>query len=160
MKKCLFILPLVIFTLVGCNQKNPATTGYSIDENNNVIINYDNGNQENVGNLTGLITSITISQDGYFVINDIETTTKVKFYYVAISDNGCYIINGIKTTIKATEVYTVNLILDILLQSLIKRFLKDIELKDLSWTELDMSLMDGSAMEKSGDLIPMSFQMI
>ena len=89
MKKCFVLAAMLIgLSLSACNQSNPKITGYSIDENNNVVVIYDNGNQETVGNLTdedigNHVTSVTISQDGY------------------------YVINGIKTDIKATEVYTV-----------------------------------------------------
>ncbi len=106
MKKRLFIMPLLLLALAGCNQNNPKITGYQIDENNNVIIVYDNGSKENVGNLTdedivNHVTSVTISQDGYFVINGIKTSTKVNFNSVTISVDGYYVIDGIKTSIKA-----------------------------------------------------------
>ena len=105
-KGLLFAVMLLGLSLSACNQSSPKITGYSIDENNNVIVIYDNGNQENVGNLTdedivNHVTSITISQDGYFVINGIKTTTKVNFNTVTISNDGYYVIDGIKTSIQA-----------------------------------------------------------
>ena len=105
-KGLLFAVMLLGLSLSACNQSSPKITGYSIDENNNVIVIYDNGNQETVGNLTdedivNHVTSITISQDGYFVINGIKTSTKVNFNSVTISEDGYYVIDGIKTTIKA-----------------------------------------------------------
>lgn len=97
---------LLGLSLSACNQSNPTITGYLIDENNNVVVIYDNGNQETVGNLTdedivNHVTSITISRDGYFVINGIKTSTKVNFNSVTISEDGYYVIDGIKTSIKA-----------------------------------------------------------
>ncbi len=104
-KGLLFAVMLLGLSLSACNQSSPKITGYSIDENNNVIVLYDNGSQENVGNLTdediaNHVTSITISQDGYFVINGIKTNTKVNFSSVTVSEDGYYVIDGIKTTIK------------------------------------------------------------
>ena len=136
-KSFIFAAMLLGLSLTACNQNAPKITGYSIDENNNIVVIYDNGNQETVGNLTdedivNHVTSITISQDGFFVINGIKTTTKVNFssvtissdgYYVidgiktsikvgfdsiTISSDGFYVVNGIKTNIKATNVYTVS----------------------------------------------------
>ena len=105
-KVFIFAAMLLGLSLTACNQKAPKITGYSIDENNNVVVIYDNGNQETVGNLTdedivNHVTSITISQDGFFVINGIKTTTKVNFSSVTISSDGYYVIDGIKTSIKA-----------------------------------------------------------
>lgn len=104
-KGLLFAVMLLGLSLSACNQSSPKITGYSIDENNNVIVIYDNGSQENVGNLTdeyivNHVTSVTISQDGYFVINGIKTDTKVNFSSVTVSEDGYYVIDGIKTTIK------------------------------------------------------------
>ena len=111
-KHFIFAAMLLGLSLSACNQSNPKITGYSVDENNNVIVIYDNGSQENVGNLTdedivNHVTSVIISQDGYYVINGIKTSIKVQFDSVEISDDGYYVVNGIKTDIKATEVYTV-----------------------------------------------------
>ena len=126
---------LLCLSLAGCNAA-PKITGYSIDDQNNVMVVYDNGTTENVGKLTDAditshISSITISNDGYFVVNGIKTNTKVDYgniaisadgYYViggvktgiavsyesvTISDDGFYVINGVKTGIRATNVYTV-----------------------------------------------------
>lgn len=105
-KHFIFAAMLLGLSLSACNQSNPKITGYLIDENNNVVVIYDNGSQETVGNLTdedivNHVTSITISQDGYFVINGIKTSTKVNFNSVTISQDGYYVIDGIKTSIKA-----------------------------------------------------------
>ena len=136
-KHLLFGAMLLGLSLTGCNAAAPKITGYSIDENNNVVVVYDNGTSENVGKLTDQniadhVSSITISEDGYFVVNGIKTSTKVNYeivtisedgYYVidgiktsikvqyeniTISDDGFYVVNGVKTGIKATEVYTVS----------------------------------------------------
>lgn len=107
MKKGKFLICLLLsLALTSCNHTCPKISGYSIDEDNNIIIIYDNGNTENVGNITDEdivdhVTSITISEDGYFVINGIKTSTKVTFSSVEISEDGYYIIDGIKTSIKA-----------------------------------------------------------
>ena len=88
-KHFIFAAMLLGLSLTACNQTLPKITGYTIDENNNIVVIYDNGSTEIVGNLTDQdvgnhVTSVTISEDGY------------------------YVINGIKTNIKATEVYTVS----------------------------------------------------
>lgn len=107
MKKKYLALPILILGMMlsACNQSSPKITGYSIDENNNVIVIYDNGKKENVGNLSdediaSHVASITISQDGYFVINGIKTNLKVSFMSISVSEDGYYVIDGIKTTIK------------------------------------------------------------
>ena len=51
-KSFIFAAMLLGLSLTACNQNAPKITGYSIDENNNVVVIYDNGNQETVGNLT------------------------------------------------------------------------------------------------------------
>ena len=88
-KHFIFAAMLLGLSLTACNQSLPKITGYTIDENNNIVVIYDNGNTEIIGNLTDQdvgdhVTSVTISEDGY------------------------YVINGVKTNIKATEVYTVS----------------------------------------------------
>lgn len=108
MKKRFILAAMLLgLSLSACNQTNPKITGYTINESNNVIVIYDNGSQETVGNLSdedivNNVTSVTISQDGYFVINDIKTSTKVNFNSITISEDGYYVIDGIKTTIKAS----------------------------------------------------------
>lgn len=82
---------LLGLSLTACNQTLPKITGYTIDENNNIVVIYDNGSTEIIGNLTDEevgdhVTSVTVSEDGY------------------------YVINGVKTNIKATEVYTVKFV--------------------------------------------------
>lgn len=90
-KRFIFATMLFGLSLAACNQTLPRITGYTIDENNNIVVIYDNGNTEIIGNLTDEdvgdhVTSVTISEDGY------------------------YVINGVKTSIKATEVYTVKFV--------------------------------------------------
>ena len=87
-KRFIFATMLFGLSLTACNQTFPKITEYTIDENNNIVVVYDNGSTEIIGNLTDKdvgdhVTSVTVSEDG------------------------CYVINGVKTSIKATEVYTV-----------------------------------------------------
>ena len=140
-KQNAFLLAAIILSLSlsSCRQSNPKIINYYIDDNNHLIVMYDNGKTEDVGHLSDediatYINAITISQDGFFVINGIKTSIRVTFssvavsedgYYVidgikttirveinsiTISDDGYYVVNGIKTNIKATEIYTVQFI--------------------------------------------------
>ncbi len=57
--------------------KTKLPTDYSIDSNGNLIITYDDGTTENLGSFNEdaveSIDTITISEDGYYVINGIKT---------------------------------------------------------------------------------------
>ncbi|MDY4819441.1 MAG: InlB B-repeat-containing protein [Bacilli bacterium] len=84
----IFSIMLLGLSLTACNMKAPKITGFLVDNDNNILLIYDNGSHLVIGNLNDqdiadYVDSITISDDGY------------------------YIINGIKTDIKATDVYTV-----------------------------------------------------
>lgn len=82
---------MAVFSLVlltSCSQGAHKIINYSIDENNNIIVKYDDESTETIGKLNeddiaGLVKSVSISDDGY------------------------YIIDGIKTNIKASNIYTV-----------------------------------------------------
>ena len=89
MKK--FLL-LVCFVLCLCCfaacDKAPQVESYNLNENGNLIATFDDGTMQDLGNFENdainIIDSISISEDGY------------------------YILNGIKTSIVATEVFNVN----------------------------------------------------
>lgn len=148
MKKILSFIFISIFSvclLVGCSNK-PIPANYFINNDGNLIVIYEDGTEENLGEwgdeIIDSLTEVTISDDGYYVINGIKTDIKapevisyeldkngdlIVIYSdgttenlgslgesfvngietISISDDGFYIINGIKTDIKATEAWTV-----------------------------------------------------
>ena len=137
--KSLSILAIGLTLLTGCNVTKTATS-YYIDSNNNLIVVYDDNSETNLGawgeSIIDLFTTITVSSDGYYVINGVKTNIKentpITYYLdssgnliakyadnttknlgqfrqsviqslgtVSISTDGYYVINGIKTSIKA-----------------------------------------------------------
>lgn len=119
---------------------------YSLDEESHLIVTYLDDTIEDLGDFSDLIVNsldtITISDDGYFIVNGINTdiSTKVPDAYtidenghlivtyidattedlgnlatelvngvstITISDDGYYVVNNFKTSIVAIEVYTV-----------------------------------------------------
>lgn len=140
------IMLVMIFSLVGCgNDAKP--TSYYINNEGNLIVVLDDGKENDLGewgeDIILSLGEITVSSDGYYVINGVKTdiTTKIPDFYtinnnghlivtyldgstadlgligdslvngvssVEISEDGFYIINGIKTDIVAIDVYTVS----------------------------------------------------
>lgn len=89
MKKILSFICISIFSvclLVGCSNK-PIPANYFINNDGNLIVIYEDGTEENLG------------EWGDEIIDSLTEVT--------ISDDGFYIINGRKTDIKATEAWTV-----------------------------------------------------
>ena len=140
------IMLVMIFSLAGCgNHAKP--TSYYINNEGNLIVVLDDGKENDLGewgeDIILSLGEITVSSDGYYVINGVKTdiTTKIPDFYtinnnghlivtyldgstadlgligdslvngvssVEISEDGFYIINGIKTDIVAIDVYTVS----------------------------------------------------
>lgn len=140
------IMLVMIFSLAGCgNDAKP--TSYYINNEGNLIVVLDDGKENDLGewgeDIILSLGEITVSSDGYYVINGVKTdiTTKIPDFYtinnnghlivtyldgstadlgligdslvngvssVEISEDGFYIINGIKTDIVAIDVYTVS----------------------------------------------------
>lgn len=89
MKKILSFIFISIFSvclLAGCSNK-PIPANYFINNDGNLIVIYEDGTEENLG------------EWGDEIIDSLTEVT--------ISDDGFYIINGKKTDIKATEAWTV-----------------------------------------------------
>lgn len=121
-KMCSFFVGLglmiaMIFSLVGCgNDANP--TSYYINSEGNLIVVLEDGKENDLGkwgeNIVSSFKNITISDDGYYVIDGIKTNISIDDSYVKgvtnieISEDGFYVVNGVKTNISAINVYTVS----------------------------------------------------
>ena len=149
MKKGMKLLPLIalslsLMTACGSTQK---PTSYYLNDSGNLIAVLDNGTESDLGkwddDIIKSLGNITVSGDGFYVINGIKTDIKAKVTSsydingnghlivtytdgstedlgsveesigngvksVSISDDGYYVINGIKTTIQAVNTYTVS----------------------------------------------------
>ena len=149
MKKIIIVFFISIFSvclLVGCSNK-PIPASYFINDDGNLIVLYEDGTEEILGEwgdeIIDSLTEVTISDDGYYVINRIKTDIKapevisyeldengdlIVIYSdgttenlgslgesfvngiesISIFDDGYYVINGIKTNIVAKESYEVS----------------------------------------------------
>ena len=123
MKKiCSFFIVLglmivMVFSLSACSG-DAKPTSYYINGEGNLIAVLDNGKEDDLGKWGESIISsfkkVTISDDGYYVIDGIKTSISLGESYVKgvssieISDDGFYIVNGVKTNISAINVYTVS----------------------------------------------------
>ena len=69
-----------------------TVTGYEISENGDLIIIYSDGTRENNGKLDDSfvngVDTITVSEDGYYVINGIKTDIVAKQSYTVTFDSG------------------------------------------------------------------------
>ena len=106
------LFALSLLALGACSTTQLKITGYEIDKDNNIVVKYDDSSTQVLGNITdltiaGMVTSVTISSDGAFVINGVRTSKKATFTSVTISNDGFYVIDGIKTTIVAANSYKV-----------------------------------------------------
>lgn len=121
-KMCSFFIGLglmiaMIFSLSACGD-NAKPTSYYINGEGNLIVVLDDGNENNLGgwgeDIISSFKNITISDDGYYVIDEIKTKINLDESFVKgvssieISDDGFYIVNGVKTNISAINVYTVS----------------------------------------------------
>lgn len=111
------IMLVMIFSLAGCgNDAKP--TSYYINNEGNLIVVLDDGKENDLGkwgeNIVSSFKNITISDDGYYVIDGIKTNIAIGDSYVKgvtnieISEDGFYVVNGVKTNISAINVYTVS----------------------------------------------------
>lgn len=111
------IMLVMIFSLAGCgNDAKP--TSYYINNEGNLIVVLDDGKENDLGkwgeNIVSSFKNITISDDGYYVIDGIKTNIAIGDAYVKgvtnieISEDGFYVVNGVKTNISAINVYTVS----------------------------------------------------
>lgn len=117
-------------------ETEPSVVSYYVNDDGNLISVFEDGNETNLGLwaesivrslksvsisndgfyvIDGVKTAIAVdystvalSSDGYYIINGVKTSIPVDFSTVAISDDGYYVIDGIKTDIVATSVYTVS----------------------------------------------------
>ena len=107
----------MIFSLSACGN-NTKPTSYYINGDGNLIVVLDDGNENNLGSwgedIISSFKNITISDDGYYVIDGIKTKIAIGDAYVKgvtnieISEDGFYVVNGVKTNISAINVYTVS----------------------------------------------------
>jgi flagellar basal body rod protein FlgG len=90
-----------------------TVTGYSVNSDGHIVVSYSDGTAEDLGALgesaANGIETITISEDGYYVINGVKTEVYAldNIETITISEDGYYVVNGIETTIFAINVYTV-----------------------------------------------------
>lgn len=111
------LMAVMIFSLSACGD-NAKPTSYYINGDGNLIVVLDDGNENNLGSwgedIISSFDNITISDDGYYVIDGIKTNIALDESFVKgvssieISDDGFYIVNGMKTDICATKVFTVS----------------------------------------------------
>lgn len=121
-KMCSFFIGLglmiaMIFSLSACGD-NAKPTSYYINGEGNLIEVLDDGNENNLGgwgeDIISSFKNITISDDGYYVIDGIKTKIALDESFVRgvssiqISEDGFYVVNGVKTNISAINVYTVS----------------------------------------------------
>ena len=95
MKKILSFIFISIFSvclLVGCSNK-PIPANYFINNEGNLIVIYEDGTEENLGEwgdeIIDSLTEVTISDDGYYVINGIKTNIVAKESYEVSFNTGC-----------------------------------------------------------------------
>ncbi len=111
------IMLVMIFSLAGCgNDAKPVS--YYINNEGNLIVVLDDGKENDLGkwgeSIVSSFKNITISDDGYYVIDGIKTNIAIGDSYVKgvtnieISEDGFYVVNGVKTNISAINVYTVS----------------------------------------------------
>ena len=111
------LMVVMIFSLSACGD-NAKPTSYYINGDGNLIVVLDDGNENNLGSwgedIISSFKNITISDDGYYVIDGIKTNITLDESFVKgvssieISDDGFYIVNGVKTDICATKIFTVS----------------------------------------------------
>jgi uncharacterized repeat protein (TIGR02543 family) len=111
------LMVVMIFSLSACGD-NAKPSSYYINGEGNLIEVLDDGNENNLGSwgedIISSFKNITISDDGYYVIDGIKTKITLDESFVKgvssieISDDGFYIVNGVKTNISAINVYTVS----------------------------------------------------
>lgn len=79
--KSLSVLAIGLTLLTGCTTTKTAKS-YYVDSNNNLIVVYDDNSETNLGawgeSIIDSFTTITVSSDGYYVINGIKTSIKAK----------------------------------------------------------------------------------
>ena len=75
-----------VFALASCD-KEPTIQNYYMGENGSLVAQYDDGTTKDLGSL------------GDTIANGIDT--------ISISDDGFYVLNGIKTDIAAVEIFDV-----------------------------------------------------
>ena len=103
MKKLLLLLVsiVMIFTLASCG--DPEIVGYHIDENGKLIATYDDDTTVDLGTLTDTIANgvntITINDDGYYVINGVVSKIEAKLpESYSIDTDGNLIVTYTDTT--------------------------------------------------------------
>lgn len=111
------LMVVMIFSLSACGD-NAKPSLYYINGEGNLIEVLDDGNENNLGSwgedIISSFKNITISDDGYYVIDGIKTKITLDESFVKgvssieISDDGFYIVNRVKTNISAINVYTVS----------------------------------------------------
>jgi len=79
--KTLSVLAIGLTLLTGCTTTKNAKS-YYIDSNNNLIVVYDDSTESNLGSwgesIIESLGTVTISSDGYYVINGVKTQIKAK----------------------------------------------------------------------------------
>lgn len=113
----LSLMVVMIFSISACGD-NAKPTSYYINGDGNLIVVLDDGNENNLGSwgedIISSFDNITISDDGYYVIDGIKTNITLDESFVKgvssieISDDGFYVVNGVKTDICATKIFTVS----------------------------------------------------
>ena len=103
MKKLLLLLVsmVMIFTLASCG--DPEIVGYHIDENGKLIATYDDDTTVDLGTLTDTIANgantITVNNDGYYVINGVVSKIEAKFpESYSVDSDGNLIVTYTDTT--------------------------------------------------------------
>lgn len=91
--KFLSVLVLGVGFLAACGTSKKATT-YYLDNNNNLVVRYEDNTEEQLGawgeDIIHSISTVTISTDGFYIINGVKTTIKENTpidYYLDASGN-------------------------------------------------------------------------
>lgn len=107
-----FIVLFVCF-LVSCSNKTENANEYYLNEQGHLIAQYEDGKEVDLGkfdeSIIDSLTSITFSDNLYYIINNVKTNINVNDHIISIvngitiSGDGYYVINGIKTGLNAKD---------------------------------------------------------
>ena len=92
-KRLLIFLGLLsVFALASCNGKKTKVSSYYLNDDGNLIVVYDDNKEEDLGkwdeSIIQSINNVSISDDGYYVINGVKTNIFATNTYSVTFDTG------------------------------------------------------------------------
>ena len=110
--KALLLLMLlgVMFVISSCEKEaqiatnaDPQVVSYYLNDDGSLISVFNDGTETNLGKWAETVIQslkeISLSNDGFYVIDGVKTEIAVDYSTVVLSSDGYYIINGVKTNI-------------------------------------------------------------